>query len=109
MGDVFSAEPGYWALRAMQATGIVPRWYGKPHGAAFNLAFAKLEQVYGRQFDRNRVAMVGDSLHTDILGARAAGLQAVLLTGYGLFSDGGAHDMIEACAIAPDWIAATLQ
>ena len=109
LGDVFSAEPGYWALRAMQATGIVPRWYGKPHGAAFNLAFAKLEQVYGRQFDRNRVAMVGDSLHTDILGARAAGLQAVLLTGYGLFSDGGAHDMIEACAIAPDWIAATLQ
>jgi FMN phosphatase YigB (HAD superfamily) len=52
--------------------------------------------------------MVGDSLHTDILGARAAGLQAVLLTGYGLFCDGGAHDMIEACGIAPDWIAATL-
>ena len=53
--------------------------------------------------------MVGDSLHTDILGARAAGLQAVLLTGYGLFCNGGAHDMIEACGIAPDWIAATLQ
>ena len=44
----------------------------------------------------------------DILGARAAGLQAVLLTGYGLFSDGGAHDTIRACGIVPDWIVATL-
>lgn len=108
LGGHFSAEPGYWAVRAMQATGIVPRWYGKPHRAAFDLTFAKLQQVYGRRFDRNRVAMVGDSLHTDILGARAAGMQAVLLTGYGLFSDGGAHDMIAKCAITPDWIAATL-
>ena len=108
LGGAFSAEPGYWAVRAMQATGVQPRWYGKPHTAAFDLACAKLEQVYGRQFARGRVAMVGDSLHTDILGARAAGLQAVLLTGYGLFCDGGAHDMIVACGIAPDWIAATL-
>lgn len=109
LGGVFSVEPGYWAVRAMQATGITPRWYGKPHRAAFDLAFARLEQVYGRKFERNRVAMVGDSLHTDILGARAAGLQAVLLTDHGLFSDGGAHDMISACGIVPDWIAATLQ
>lgn len=109
LGGVYSAEPGYWTARAMQATGIVPRWYGKPHRAAFDLAFARLEQVYGRRFDRGRVAMVGDSLHTDIIGARAAGLQAVLLTGYGLFCDGGAHDMIRACGITPDWIAATLR
>ncbi len=108
LGGAFSAEPGYWAVRAMKATGIVPRWYGKPHRAAFDIALARLEKVYGRHFDRGRVAMVGDSLHTDILGARAAGLQAVLLTGYGLFCDGGAHDMIAACGITPDWIAATL-
>ena len=108
LGGVFSAEPGYWAVRAMQATGIVPRWYGKPHAAAFDLVLDRMEQVHGRQFERRRVAMVGDSLHTDILGARAAGLQAVLLTGYGLFCDGGAHDIIDACGIAPDWIAATL-
>ena len=30
LGGAFSAEPGYWALRAMQATGVRPRWYGKP-------------------------------------------------------------------------------
>ena len=90
LGGAFSAEPGYWALRAMQATGVRPYWYGKPYQDAFDLVLARLESTQGRSFDRRRVAMVGDSLHTDILGARAAGLQAVLLTGYGLFSDGGA-------------------
>ena len=108
LGGAFSAEPGYWAMRAMQATGVRPYWYGKPYQDAFDLVLARLESTQGRSFDRRRVAMVGDSLHTDIVGARAAGLQAVLLTGYGLFSDGGAHDTIRACGIVPDWIVATL-
>ena len=45
---------------------------------------------------------------TDILGGGAAGLQSILLTGYGLFSDGGADDMIAACGITPDWIVDSL-
>lgn len=104
----FSAEPGYWAARAAQATGIRPHWFGKPHANAFDLVLARLESVYGRRFDRGKVAMVGDSLHTDILGGAAAGLQSVLLTGYGLFSNGGADDMIRACGITPHWIAERL-
>ncbi|MEL0233069.1 MAG: HAD hydrolase-like protein [Candidatus Puniceispirillaceae bacterium] len=50
--------------------------------------------------------MIGDSLHTDILGGGAAGMQTVLLTGYGLFAAGGADDMIDACGITPDWVVA---
>ena len=69
---------------------------------------ARMERVYGRHFERSKVAMVGDSLHTDILGGAAAGMQAVLLTGYGLFSNGGADDMISACGITPHWIAKRL-
>ena len=104
----FSAEPGYWAARAAQATGLAPRWYGKPHGPSFDLVLDRLAAHYGRTFQRRRVAMVGDSLHTDILGGGAAGLQSILLTGYGLFSDGGADDMIAACGITPDWIVDSL-
>jgi len=104
----FSAEPGYWAARAAQATGIRPCWFGKPHTGAFDLVHERLESVYGRRFARGNVAMVGDSLHTDVLGGAAAGMQSVLLTGYGLFSNGGADDMIRACGIAPHWIAETL-
>jgi len=100
----FSSEPGYWAARTMQSTGAPISWYGKPHGPAFDLAFSRLESVMGRRYDKGRVAMVGDSLHTDIIGAAGFGLRTVLLTDYGLFRDGGAREMVEACGIRPDWI-----
>ena len=48
--------------------------------------------------------MVGDSLHTDILGGGAFGLQTVLITGAGLFRDGGACHYIDKTGIKPDWI-----
>ena len=99
LGGFFSAEPGYWAVRAMQVTGIKPRWYGKPHAAAFDLVFARLQQVYGRRFERNRVAMVGDTLHTDILGARAAGWSSVLVTDHGLFRGRNVDEFINVSGI----------
>ena len=108
LGDMFSAEPGYWAARAMQETGVSPQWYGKPHRLVFDLVLAALEARTARRYDRRRVAMVGDSLHTDILGASASGLLSVLVTGYGLFRDGGSDAMIKSCGIAPDWIVSTL-
>ena len=100
----FAIEPGYWAMRAMKNTGVPVSWYGKPHVASFEMAFARLEAVTGQRFKKSRVAMVGDSLHTDIIGGSAFGLRSVLLTGYGLFRDGGAIQMINSCGIYPDWI-----
>ena len=100
----FSAEPGYWMARAMQATQMPVHWYGKPYRPAFDLALDRLNKLAGRHLDRRRVAMVGDSLHTDILGGGAAGLQSVLITGAGLFRDGGADRFIAATGIQPDWI-----
>ena len=39
----FSAEPGYWMARAMKAVpGLRPRWFGKPHLPAFQLAVERL-------------------------------------------------------------------
>ena len=107
----FSPEPGYWMARAMQAAqmsvyGGGVHWYGKPYRPAFDLALDRLNKLAGRQLDRRRVAMVGDSLHTDILGGGAAGLQSVLITGAGLFRDGGADRFIAATGIQPDWIVA---
>jgi HAD superfamily hydrolase (TIGR01450 family) len=104
----FSAEPGYWAARAIQNSDAPVTWYGKPYDPAFALAFDRLEAVTGRRFEKNRVAMVGDSLHTDILGGAAFGLRTILLTDYGLFRDGGARNMAAACGIHPDWMVRTL-
>jgi HAD superfamily hydrolase (TIGR01450 family) len=102
--DQFSAEPGYWMARAMQSSDMPVYWYGKPYRPAFDLALQRLHQLAGRKLETRRVAMVGDSLHTDILGGGAAGLQTVLITGAGLFRDGGATHYIAASGIQPDWI-----
>ncbi len=100
----FTVEPGFWAVRAMKNVSIPVSWYGKPYATSFEMAFSRLESVTGRRFKKSRVAMVGDSLHTDIIGASAFGLRSALLTNYGLFRDGGASQMIDACGIYPDWI-----
>ena len=85
----FSPEPGYWMARAMQTTQMPVHWYGKPYRPAFDLALDRLNKLAGRHLDRRRVAMVGDSLHTDILGGGAAGLQSVLITGRACFAMAG--------------------
>ena len=100
----FSAEPGYWMARAMKAVpGLRPRWLGKPHLPAFQLAVDKVNQLAAVSVPNHRIAMVGDSLHTDILGGAAAGLGTILITNYGLLR---AHDVDQLCAemqIFPDW------
>ena len=102
--DKFSAEPGYWMARAMQSANMPVYWYGKPYQPAFDLALHRLNKLAGRKLDNRRIAMVGDSLHTDILGGGAAGLQTVLITGAGLFRDGGVDHFITSTGIHPDWI-----
>ena len=100
----YAAEPGYWAARLMQTCDVPVHWYGKPHQPAYNLAFDALKTVTGRDIPRDRIGMVGDSLHTDILGGGAAGIQSILLTSYGLFREGGAEQAIKTSGISPDWI-----
>ncbi len=77
----FSAEPGYWALRIEAETGGRCEPWGKPFAPAFELALSRLDAARTR---RERVAMVGDGLYTDILGGLAAGLGTVLVTDHGL-------------------------
>ena len=77
----FSAEPGYWALRIEAETGIRCEPFGKPFAAAFDLALNRLGRAGA---GRDRVAMVGDGLYTDILGGLAADMGTVLVTDHGL-------------------------
>ncbi len=105
----FSAEPGYWTARLIQRLAeneldIDVSWYGKPHTLAFDMAQDRIAEIAGRRIDAGRLAMVGDSLHTDVLGAAAAGLQTALITGYGLFRGVEIGPYIERCKIRPDWL-----
>lgn len=96
----FSTEPGLFAHRLADKTGVEPRFFGKPFENIFDVALSRM----GFAFDRSRAVMVGDSLHTDILGARAAGVASALVTKFGFFAGVSAADAIARTGIAPDYI-----
>lgn len=89
-----SFEPGYWAHDLHDRTGIAPRLFGKPYPEAFRIALAGMGS--------GRFAMIGDTLHTDILGGQAAGLATVLVTDHGLFAGKNTAPFITQSGIVPD-------
>ena len=95
----FSTEPGNYAHRLADRTGVALQFFGKPFQNIFDLALAGLDG-----FDPARTVMVGDSLHTDILGGRHAGLKSALIAGYGFFAGADAQEAIRISGIAPDYI-----
>jgi len=91
-----TVEPGFWAQDIQDRTGIPVTCFGKPFPQAFALAAART--------GGGRLAMVGDTLHTDILGGQAAGHGTVLATDHGLFKGRDVTPFLAASGITPDWI-----
>lgn len=94
-----SLDPGYYGHALADVTGQMPVFLGKP----FAPAFERIEALLPKGQDRARVVMVGDTLHTDILGAAARGWRTVLVTGHGLFAGFVPSPFIEISGIRPDW------
>ncbi|MFN6977557.1 MAG: TIGR01459 family HAD-type hydrolase, partial [Gemmobacter sp.] len=94
----FSREPGAFCHR-LARLGHAVHFTGKPYPAAFAAARARLPGI-----PAHRIAMVGDSPHTDILGAAAAGLASVLVTAHGLLRGLDPGIVIAATGIRPDAI-----
>ena len=93
-----SREPGYYAHQLADALKIAPVFFGKPFGNAFDDAKTRLHGI-----PLPRVAMVGDTLHTDILGGAAAGFKTVLIRDHGLFAGHAVEQYIQKCGIVPDF------
>jgi len=75
------------------------RWHGKPYPSVYDSCLALLGIA-----ERRRILAIGDSLRTDIAGAAAAGIDALLIAGgvhASEFTAGGALD--------PGRIAAAIQ
>ena len=100
--DGLSQEPGLFAHDLADATGLAPAFFGKPFGDAYADVKARLGPM-----DWSRVAMVGDTLHTDVLGGAAAGLKTVLVARHGLFAGCDVQGYIDRCGIVPDYIVQT--
>lgn len=91
-----SVEPGFWAHDLQDRTGIVPMLFGKPYPDAFRTALQSMGP--------GRYAMIGDTLHTDILGGQAAGLATILVTAHGIFAGQDTHPFIAQSGILPDLV-----
>ncbi len=109
----FTFEPGFWGMKANEAVGTELIMAGKPFAPAYQLACEALQkkaekQGIGQPLDKARIGMVGDSLHTDILGAKSFGLHAILLSGYGLMAGRDIDEEARASQIYPDMVAQLL-
>lgn len=61
---------------------IEPLFLGKPFAPVFHFALRTLERRYQTPFQPERTLMIGDNLHSDILGAKRVGMRsALVLTG----------------------------
>jgi HAD superfamily hydrolase (TIGR01459 family) len=59
-----------------ETLGGVVRWHGKPFPSVYQTCFALLGIA-----DKSRILAIGDSLRTDIAGARGVGLDSLLIAG----------------------------
>lgn len=66
-------------------------WCGKPHASAYQLAYAKVATLRGRDIDPSRVLAIGDAIRTDLAGARTAGADSLFIAS-GIHRDAVMHD-----------------
>ena len=100
----FSIEPGFWSLNFHKSKKFKPIYFGKPHSQIYELAISQINKIQNKSIELERIAMVGDSLHTDILGGLASKISTILVTNHGLFKNHDYLKEINKTNIFPDWI-----
>ena len=97
-----AAEPGLFAHRLAEAIAVHPVFCGKPFAPIYERLRARYPEIAPE-----RVLCVGDTLHTDILGGRAAGFRTLLIED-GFCRGQDATALAAECGIWPDFIAPRL-
>jgi HAD superfamily hydrolase (TIGR01459 family) len=98
-----SAEPGYFAHLAAARSGATVHFMGKPFPAIYHKVLARFPQV-----PVDRMLMVGDSPHTDILGARGVGMRCLLIEG-GFLRQRDSAECFAQAGLWPDFVSAILR
>lgn len=75
--------------------------FGKPDSQMFMYALEDLNR--DKQFQRNNIVMVGDTLHTDILGGNKFGIDTILVLS-GNTQAKNAEALMESTGVIPDYI-----
>lgn len=88
-----------------EAIGGTVRWHGKPHPSVYESCLPLLGIA-----DKGRLLVIGDSLRTDIAGAKAAGIDSLFVTGgvhAGEFAEPGAVEKaLDEAGLRPIGVAA---
>ena len=79
--------------------------FGKPDSQMFMYAYDEINK-FGN-FDKHEILMVGDTLHTDILGGNKFGLKTTLVLSGNTSAD-SAEIQINATGIIPDFICSSI-
>lgn len=94
----FSLEPGHFG-HLLADLGLPDiRFFGKPFPEVFQIVRDTLVSS-----PPDRIAMCGDTLHTDILGAAAHGWRTVLVEKDGMFCGVDATQFTTQSALVPTW------
>jgi HAD superfamily hydrolase (TIGR01450 family) len=94
----FTLEPGHYGHLIEDAFPGCVRFFGKPFPDVYDLVAQTLPGV-----PPDRIAMCGDTLHTDILGAASFGWRTVLVTGDGLMAGLDSSACCDRAGIHADW------
>lgn len=94
----FSLEPGHYGHLLADRGLFDIRFFGKPFPEVFALAEQSLPGI-----PPDRIAMCGDTLHTDILGAAARGWRTVFVEQDGMFSGVDTGPYRSASEVMPTW------
>ena len=94
----FSLEPGHVGHMLIDNGLTTISFFGKPFPEVFEIVGETLVGV-----EPSRIAMCGDTLHTDILGAAAQGWRTVLVERDGMFCGVDASDFCARSALFPTW------
>lgn len=97
-GHGFSLEPGYYGHRIADRHAGLVGFFGKPFPEAYRLVEQTLPGV-----SPSRIAMCGDTLHTDVIGAAARGWRTVLVTRDGLFAGFDTAGFSSRAGLFADW------
>ncbi|MCV6574851.1 MAG: HAD-IIA family hydrolase [Cohaesibacter sp.] len=101
--DGLSLEPGFFAHHLQDALpNLSIHFHGKPYDSVYQHIHGRLSDEKG--LDPHRIAMLGDTLHTDILGAQACGWTGILVSDHGLFKGHDLEAYIASSGIVPDYI-----
>jgi ribonucleotide monophosphatase NagD (HAD superfamily) len=79
---------------------------GKPYKPIYELALKRAAEAFGREMPLERVLAVGDSLRTDLKGARAAGIDFLFVTAGIHAEELGGRDKPDPAALNSAFVAA---